>query len=226
LPAGFVFVPTLVSIQVAPAETYGEYDAVDPLDQRWTTAFFKKPVDGPVTVGWLGLNGDSQADARHHGGRDKAVLAYSGDHYADWREDPDLATISGGGFGENLTVAGISEATVCIGDTWRVGDVLFEVTQPRQPCWKLGRRWRKPELAKQVVGNGRTGWYLRVLEEGVIEAGMRMTLERRLHPEWSIAAANEVMYDRRMPAERIRELIALPELSDAWKNELGERVMG
>jgi MOSC domain-containing protein YiiM len=79
---------------------------------------------------------------------------------------------------------------------------------------------------KQVVRNGRTGWYLRVLEEGVIEAGMRMTLERRVHPEWTIAAANEVMYDRRLPAERIRALIALPELSEAWKNELGERVMG
>jgi MOSC domain-containing protein YiiM len=218
-------VPTLVSIQVALAETFGEYDAVDPLDRRWTTAFFKKPVDGPVMAGWLGLTGDSQADVRHHGGRDKAVLAYSADHYADWRKDPALAAVAGGGFGENLTVTGISEPTVCIGDAWRVGDVLFEVTQPRQPCWKLGRRWRKPELVKQVVANGRTGWYLRVLEEGMIEAGMSMTLERRPHPEWTIAAAHEVMYDRRIPADRIRELIALPELSDAWKNELGERVM-
>jgi MOSC domain-containing protein YiiM len=219
-------VATLVSIQVALAETYGEYDAENPLDRRWTTAFFKKPVDGPVMAGWLGLSGDSQADARHHGGRDKAVLAYSGDHYADWRRDPDLAAMSGGGFGENLTVSGASEATVCIGDAWRVGDVLFEVTQPRQPCWKLGRRWRKPELVKQVVANGRTGWYLRVLDEGVIEAGMAVTFELRPHPEWTIAAANAVMYDKRLPAERIRELIALPELSEAWKDELGERVMG
>ena len=218
--------PNLVSIQVALAETYGEFDAVHPLDRRWTTAFFKKPVDGPVVAGWLGLAGDSQADVRHHGGRDKAVLAYAGDHYADWRQVPGLEEITGGGFGENLTVSGVSEATVCIGDAWRVGDVLLEVTQPRQPCFKLGRRWRTPELVKQVLGNGRTGWYLRVLEEGPIEAGMTMTLERRPHPEWTIAAAHNVMYDRRLPAERIRALISLPELSQAWKDELGERVTG
>jgi MOSC domain-containing protein YiiM len=219
-------VPTIVSIQVALAETFGEYDATHPLDRRWTTAFFKKPVEGPVVAGWLGLAGDAQADLRHHGGRDKAILAYSADHYADWRRDPDLADISGGGFGENLTVSGISEGTVCIGDAWRIGDVLVEVTQPRQPCFKLGRRWRRPELVKQVVANGRTGWYLRVLEEGTIEAGMSMALERRPHPEWTIAAAHAVMYDRQIPADRIRELIALPELSEAWKDELGERVMG
>jgi len=219
-------VPTIVSIQVARVATLGEFDAVDPLDRRWTTAFFKTPVEGPVTAGWLGLAGDEQADLQHHGGRDKAILAYSQDHFADWRQEPDLAALSGGGFGENLTVQGLSETTVCIGDDWRVGDVLLEVTQPRQPCWKLGRRWRKPSLVKQVVVTGRTGWYLRVLEEGPLEAGMTMTLERRPHPEWTIAAANGVMYDRRLPADRIRGLIALPELSDAWKNELGERVMG
>ncbi len=217
--------PTLLSIQVALTETYGEYDATNPLDRRWTTAFFKKPVGGPVLATWLGLAGDSQADVRHHGGRDKAILAYSAEHYSDWRTVPDLDEIAGGGFGENLTINGLTEATVCIGDAWRAGDVLLEVSQPRQPCWKLGRRWRKPELVKQVVANGRTGWYVRVLEEGPLEAGMAMTLERRPHPEWTIAAANGVMYDKRLPEESIRALIALPELSDAWKEELGERVM-
>jgi MOSC domain-containing protein YiiM len=217
--------PQLVSIQVALAETFGEYDAPNPLDRRWTTAFFKKPVDGPVQATWLGLVGDSQADVRHHGGRDKAVLAYSEDHFADWRKDPDLAAMSGGAFGENFTIRGLTEDAVCIGDTWRIGDVLVEVTQPRQPCWKLGRRWRKPELVKQVVKNGRTGWYLRVLEEGVVEAGMSVALEQRRHPEWTITAANQVMYVRSTPPDRIRELIALPELSQAWKDELGERVM-
>lgn len=218
--------PTLISIQVAQVETYGEYDAENPLDRRWTTAFFKKPVDGPVEARWLGLSGDAQADLRFHGGRDKAILAYSEDHFADWRQDPELAAVSGGAFGENLTIRGLDEASVCIGDTWRVGDVLLEVSQPRQPCWKLGRRWRKPELVKLVVKNGRTGWYFRVIEEGTLEAGLAVRLETRPHPEWTIAAANQVMYDRRLPAERIRALIDLPELSDAWKTELGERVMG
>ncbi len=186
---------------------------------------FQKPVDGPVQTGWLGLQGDSQADVKHHGGRDKAILAYSADHFAGWRADPELAALSGGGFGENLTLSGLTEPDVCIGDAWRAGDVLLEVSQPRQPCWKLGRRWRKPEMVKQVVQNGQTGWYLRVLEEGLLEAGFSLQLERRPHPDWSIAAANRVMYDRKTPADRIRALIALPELSDAWKDELGERVL-
>ncbi|HVJ68479.1 MAG TPA: MOSC domain-containing protein [Caulifigura sp.] len=218
--------PTLVSIQVGAVETYGEYDAVNPHDQRWSTAFFKKPVDGPVQAGWLGLAGDAQADLRFHGGCDKAILAYSEDHFSEWQKDPALSALSGGGFGENLTIRGSSESTVCIGDRWRIGDVLLEVSQPRQPCWKLGRRWRKPDLVKQVVATGRTGWYVRVIDEGIIEAGLAVALESRPHPEWTIAAANRVMYDHRLPVEKIRELIALPELSAAWKDELGERVMG
>jgi MOSC domain-containing protein YiiM len=115
---------------------------------------------------------------------------------------------------------------VCIGDTYRVGEVLLEVTQPRQPCFKLGRRWRRPDLPKQVIANGRTGWYFRVLEEGRLQAGQEVALERRRHPRWTIAEANRVMYEKRGSEQRLRELIAVPELSEAWKDELGQRVAG
>ena len=90
-----------------------------------------------------------------------------------------------GAFGENLTIAGLSEESVCIGDIFRIGDVTFEVSQPRQPCWKLARRWRMHELLGLVVRNGRSGWYLRVLEEGWIEAGMPVELIERPNPAWS-----------------------------------------
>ena len=129
-----------------------------------------------------------------------------------------------GGFGENLTISGWTEEDVCIGDAWRIGNVLLEVTQPRQPCWKLGRRWRLPELPKRVIAVGRTGWYCRVLEEGTIEAGGPISRERRRHPAWTITAANRVMYSKKGPQEEIRALIALPELSQYWKDELSERV--
>jgi len=216
----------LISVQVGAVQTHGAYDAANPLDKRWTTGFFKAPTRGPVVVRWLGLAGDEQADPRFHGGRDKAVLAYSADHFPEWKKDPDLGALSGGGFGENLTVAGQTEADVCVGDAWRIGDVLLEVTQPRQPCWKLGRRWRRPDLPKQVIAQGWTGWYFRVLEEGTVEAGLTLTLERRVHPAWTIAEANCVMYDKRATAARLRELTSLPELSQAWKDELGERAAG
>ena len=177
------------------------------------------------SVNWLGLVGDSQADLRFHGGRNKAVLVYSGDHYPDWRSELGIAEMGPGGFGENLTVAGADERSVCIGDHWRIANVLFEVSQPRQPCWKLGRRWRRPDLPKRTVVSGRTGWYCRVLEEGELDAGLAMTLERRPHPEWTIVAANRVMYTKQADSEVIRALIGLPELSSEWKDELGERVM-
>jgi MOSC domain-containing protein YiiM len=215
----------LLSVQVGPIETYGEFDSHDPLDRRWTSAIFKKPQIGSVNAGWLGLEGDSQADPRFHGGRDKAVLAYAVDHFSHWRQQPGLEEMNFGGFGENLSITGQSEENVCIGDAWRVGEVLLEITQPRQPCWKLGLRWRQPELPKRVIARGWTGWYYRVLDEGRLEAGQSLSLERRVHPEWTIVEANRVMYTKRGDAGRTRALIALPELSQAWKDELGERVM-
>ena len=193
---------------------------MDPHARRWFTGFFKVPVDGPVEFRENGLAGDGQADLRFHGGPDKAVLAYSADHYPLWRGELNRPEMTGGGFGENLTIAGLSENSVCIGDRWRSGTVLFQVSQPRQPCWKLGRRWNLPDLPKRVIQTNRSGWYLRVLESGVLTAPTPLHLADRPHPQWTIARANRVLYDRRVdPAERLA-LATIPELSAAWRTEL------
>jgi MOSC domain-containing protein YiiM len=126
----------------------------------------------------------------------------------------------GGGFGENLTIEGLNEDTVCIGDSWRVGEVLLQVSQPRQPCWKLGRRWCRPDLPKRVIATGRTGWYHRVLRDGTIEAGMELVLVERPHPEWTVSAANGVMYARPPVAERRAALAEIEDLSVSWREEL------
>ena len=173
---------TLYSVQVGMPRSYGSEDAFDPHDKPWMTGFFKTPVEGPVFVGSTNLVGDGQADLKNHGGVDKAVLAYSADHYPKWRDELRLPDMPCGAFGENLTIAGLSEQSVCIGDLFRLGEVLFEVSQPRQPCWKLARRWRMHELTGLVVNNGRSGWYLRVLSEGSVEAGMPVTLIERPNP--------------------------------------------
>src|SRR5271168_5224037 len=177
----------LFSIQVGAPRSYGFEDAVDAHDKPWTTGFFKAPVEGPIFVGATNLAGDGQADLKNHGGIDKAVLAYSADHYPKWREELRMPEMPYGAFGENLTIAGLSEESVCIGDILRIGKVTFEVSQPRQPCWKLARRWRMHELTALVVRNGRSGWYLRVQEQGWIEAGMPVDLIDRPNPAWSIA---------------------------------------
>jgi MOSC domain-containing protein YiiM len=216
--------PTIVSIQVGQPTQYTYEGAADGKRRPWTTAFFKSPVSGSVQVGLLGVAGDQQADRVNHGGIDKAVLAYSADHYDYWRRHLNLSDLPYGGFGENLTVAGADETAVCIGDCWRAGPILFEVSQPRQPCWKMGRRWRIPGLPKQVIGNGKSGWYLRVLEEGTIDAGSELTLAMRPRPQWTVARASHLLYHEPDNIAGLEELANLPELSRAWREELLDRI--
>jgi MOSC domain-containing protein YiiM len=212
----------LDSIQVGMPANYGFEDASDVHDEPWTTGFFKTPVEGPVFVGKTHLAGDGQADLYNHGGVDKAVLAYSADHYPKWRKELRLPEMPHGAFGENLTIAGLDESSVCIRDIFQIGPVTFQVSQPRQPCWKLARRWRMHELTGLVVRNGRSGWYLRVLEEGRIEAKMPVNLIERPNPAWSIARANEILHHRRTDLPLILELAAVPGLAESWVDELHE----
>jgi MOSC domain-containing protein YiiM len=129
----------------------------------------------------------------------------------------------GQAFGENLTVAGLTEGTVHIGDVFGIGEAKFEVSQPRQPCWKLARRWRMHELPGLVVQNGRSGWYLRVLKPGRIARQMSVTLLVRPNPEWSIARANQVLYHGRDDLALTRHLAGVPRLADSWVEELRAR---
>jgi MOSC domain-containing protein YiiM len=213
----------LYSIQIGSPKNYGHDGAVDLHDRPWTTGFFKTPIEGPVFVGTTNLDGDGQADLKNHGGIDKAVLAYSADHYPKWRFELGMPDMPYGAFGENLTIAGLSEETVCIGDILHIGTVTFEVSQPRQPCWKLARRWRMYELTGLVVRNGRTGWYLRVLKQGWIEARMPVLLIERPNPDWSIARANEILHHRKKDLPVTLELADVPRLADSWVEELRER---
>lgn len=209
-----------MSIQVGMPQTLGDPSAHDPELGPWRTGFFKLPVPGPVQATRLGLQGDGQADLINHGGPDKAILAYAADHYPRWRERLDLPEMSGGAFGENLTIAGLDETQVCIGDTWRIGSAVLQASQPRQPCWKLARRWGLPQLPKLVVQTGRSGWYFRVLEEGTVTAGDDVTLRERRHPAWTIARCSQALYVKSFPLGAAEELSTLPELSDAWREDL------
>jgi MOSC domain-containing protein YiiM len=218
--------PYLCSIQIAKPQNYGFEGATETHDKPWTTGFFKKPVVGKVFVGKTNLAGDGQADLKHHGGIDKAVLAYSADHYPAWRLDLDMPDLPFGAFGENLTIAGLAEEAVCIGDVYAIGPVLFEVSQPRQPCWKLARRWRRNELVPKVINNGWTGWYLRVLQEGTIEAEMKVTRVLRPNPDWTVARANRILHHHKTDAVQMLQLAAVPRLAEAWVNELTVKANG
>lgn len=214
----------LESIQVGMPRTYGDDEAAEPMDRRWTTGFYKEPVTGPVLLGTTNLTGDRQADTENHGGADKAVLAYATEHYVDWKQTLNQDELCYGAFGENFTVAGLTESDVCIGDTWRVGEeAVVQVSQPRQPCWKLARRWRIKLLALQVQQTGRTGWYYRVLQPGVVSAGMTMILQNRPHPEWTVQRANRIKHADKADIAAALELAAIPLLSQNWRNTLTRR---
>lgn len=180
----------------------------------------KKPVPGRRRITRVGLEGDRQGDTRHHGGPEKALHHYPAEHYAAWRrEGIDAAAPA---FGENITTSGLSEADVCIGDVYRLGTALLQVSQGRQPCWRLNARFDRPDMAVRVQKSGRTGWYYRVLEEGEAEAGNTLTLCERPQPDWPLARIIGLLYTRTMELESLRELGDLPELAQSWR-ELAER---
>src|SRR5580658_1015443 len=135
------------------------------------TSIFKSPVEGRVAVRRHNIDGDRQSDLTVHGGPSKAVYCYPAEHYSYWRQElPDME-LSYGIFGENLTTEGITEETVSIGDQFRVGSAVLQVTQPRMPCFKLGIRFGRPDMVKRFWQSGRSGIYFAVVEEGDVAAG-------------------------------------------------------
>jgi MOSC domain-containing protein YiiM len=192
----------------------------------WTTGSFKEPVARSLWLGPTNLAGDGQADLKNHGGPDKALCVYPADHYPAWRAELGKPDFPFGAFGENLVLAGVTEETVCIGDVFRLGGATVQVSQPRQPCWKLSRRWGVGDLALRVQQSGRTGWYLRVVEQGDVAPGQPLLLLDRPLPAWSVARANAAMHDRATPRPLLAELASCPELSARWRATLAARAGG
>ena len=210
--------PRVVSIQVGRPVDY----PADPQTgaKAWTSAIDKRTAAPPVTCRTLGLSGDAVANTQDHGGVDKAVLCYPLSHYEHWRTVYPGGDWRGGSFGENISVAGLTEADVCVGDRWRAGDIVLEVSQPRQPCWKLARLHAAPKIVKEAARGGRTGWYVRVIEEGSLAPGP-LTLLERPQPDWSVERCNRLLFGGGGSAADVRELFAVPQLAADWKSALG-----
>jgi MOSC domain-containing protein YiiM len=212
----------VISLRVGRPRTYAIPDAEDPTRDVFTSAIGKESVSGPVRLGTRGLAGDEVADHRAHGGPEQAVLAYSAEHYPLWCAEWDRAELPFGGFGENLTVTGADEETVCLGDRWRIGDALLEVSKPRSPCNRLAWHNRRDDLIQRVRATGRSGWYLRVLAEGALEAGAHIALAARPHPELTVRRAARAMANRqRDPGEAIL-LLACTALAADWRYRLAK----
>ncbi|WP_345937542.1 MULTISPECIES: MOSC domain-containing protein [Tistrella] len=213
------------------------------------SAIDRQPVAGPVWLGPLGIVGDGRGDRRHHGGPEKALHHYAFDHYPWWRQrldadgpdaPPHLAKLlwHPGAFGENLTSAGLTEADICIGDRFRLGQTVIEVSQGRQPCFRLNLRFGRPDMSRGVQTSHRTGWYYRVIRPGRIAPGDRLVLIARPQPLWPLARVLAVLNGRHpdpaaamadLPQPEIsttdlKSLAALPQMASSWRDLARKRL--
>lgn len=193
---------------------------------RGTSGIAKSPVSGPVRIGATGLTGDEQADLRHHGGPDKAVHHYARDHYPTWREWlPDAAALQQpGAFGENISTHGLTEHDVHVGDVVQVGTAVLQVSQGRQPCWKLDARLDRRGTARRMQELRCTGWYYRVLEPGVVSAGDVLDVIERPEPTWPLARVLRALFDRSAGADEWEAATAVPTLSENWRTTFAKRL--
>jgi MOSC domain-containing protein YiiM len=189
------------------------------------SAIDKRPQHARLAVTPLGLDGDEQGDLRVHGGVEKAIHHYPHEHYAAWAAElgthPLLA--QPGAFGENFSSSGWSEHEVCLCDRIRVGTALLEVSQGRLPCWKLSDRFGVADMALRVQQTGRTGWYYRVVQSGLVKAGDRLELVERPFALWSLARLSAVLFAKTVDVELARECLSLP-LVPSWRRTLERRV--
>lgn len=214
----------LLSIQVGLPQTLTSQGVIGPAEKDWTTAFFKQPVTDAVWVGRTNIVGDGQASSKTHGGPEKAVCLYPWEHYSFWQGELNLPELVCGAFGENFTTQGLLEDEVCIGDSFSFGEAVLQISQPRPPCWRLARWWQIKDFAVRMEETGRTGWYCRVMKEGYVKAGARVELLDRHYEEWSVSAANDLMYGRSGNLHELRALASCAMLSEGWRDGLLKRL--
>lgn len=194
-----------------------------PFNGAELSAIGKHPVTGPVMIRTFGIEGDMVADTKHHGGADMAVHQYPVDHYKGWHEWLGGHELLSGpaAFGENLMVLGMTEDAVHIGDRFRFGGALLEISQPRQPCWKIEHRFGQKGMVKRIIGQHNCGWYYRVLEEGEAAPGDILLREEIGHCSWTVARLFAALYDPAHGANReaFEEIAGLDRLCQNWRGK-------
>ena len=193
-----------------------------PKDVSWQgktvfTGVFKDPVTGPRRVGKLNVDGDGQGDLAGHGGEQRAVFVYQIDSYRYWERELGRDDFVYGQFGENFTVEGLNDDEVCIGDRYRIGTAVFEVTQPRVTCYRVGIRMNDPRIPALLVSHRRPGFYFRVLEEGEVEAGDEIVKLASGPEQMTIVEADALLYLPGHPRQELLRALRIPALSPGWQ---------
>src|SRR3954469_10626530 len=186
------------------------------------TSVWKMPVQGHRLVRRLNVDGDAQGDLHGHGGEHRAVFVYQTDSYRHWERELGRSEFTFGQFGENFTVEGLADGEVCVGDRYRIGGALFEVTQPRVTCYRVGIRMDEPRMAALLVAHRRPGFYFRVLEEGEVGAGDEIVRVAQGPERMTVAAIDALLY---LPGHARRDLtraLRIPALSEGWRGSFRE----
>jgi len=192
----------------------------------FTTAFLKKPVYGEVTVNEDNLVGDKQADLMNHGGADKAIYGFSPDHYDYWRQQLAIDHIDFGKFGENLSISGLDEAEIAIGDRLKINDCILEVSQPRIPCYKISFEFKHMPMLNNFIAYAHTGVYFRVIKTGTIAANNEVEIIYKHPANITVKNLFRAYFDSKFPEQEkvMRAAVAIPELADAWKTKMVDRL--
>jgi len=193
-----------------------------PRDIAWRgktvhTAIWKQPAQGRSMVRRLNIDGDGQGDLAGHGGEQRAVFVYQMDSYRHWEAELGRSNFTFGQFGENFTVEGLVDSEVCIGDRYRIGRALFEVTQPRVTCYRVGIRMDEPRMAALLTSSGKPGFYFRVLEEGEVAAGDEIVRVADGPERMSVARINALLYLPVHSADELQGALRIPALSPGWR---------
>ncbi len=207
----------VVSLQIGKIKTIKD-DSMK--DKEWKTGSYKEPVSNIQDVSFNGIKGDEISDLVHHGGEHKAVFANSYENYKQWSQYLGKDSLPFGALAENLTLSNIKEEDVCIGDIHKIGTVVFEVSQPREPCWKISKKHNNKTFTKHIYDTGRTGWYYRVLEEGQIRQNDEVQHLRRLDNAVTILKANETLRDPSSNMETANYLLQLDVLGEPFRKSL------
>src|SRR6516165_3645755 len=193
-----------------------------PRDIEWKgrtvhTGIWKNPVRGRCRIGRLNLEGDGQGDLAGHGGEQRAVFAYQVESYRYWQEQLKRTDFVYGQFGENFTIEGLADDTVCIGDHYQIGTALFEVTQPRVTCYRVGIRMNEPRMPALLTSSGRPGFYFRVLQEGEVGAGYEIVKMGEANERMTVAEINALLYSPNHARDQLERALRIEALSPGWR---------
>ena len=216
----------VVSVQIGKTKAYGDASKKSFEEKAWETASFKEPIYEPAFVSFMGLDGDEVADTVHHGGIDKAVFANSYENYPLWGKFLHVSHLPMGALAENLTLSGVHERTVCLGDIHHIGSVILRVSQPRKPCWKIAKRWDSRNFTEEIYTSGLSGWYYQVLQEGLICKNDTIFLQEKGKMGISILEANRAFRDPQASKQCLKNILTISSLAPSYLESISMRLSG